>query len=286
MHLLFSALLAASSLLPLPKPQSSFDSGMLHVDVYGSGAQSIVFIPGLACGPWSWSEQIAYFSKTYTVYALTLPGFDGRPFGMPSDDLFAAFSTDFWTMLGAKDIVRPIVIGHSLGGTLAIDLAEEHPERLRAVVALDGLPVFPATDAQRATMAKRTDAIASQTHDQFEAYEVRFMQMSTIDPAMAQPLAEESSASDPRAVAAWAKADLTADLRPELKNATLPLLELMPYVQPSLYTQEQSLGFYQSLLAGAPNVRVVAIPGARHFAMIDQPSEVDAATTEFLAQLR
>lgn len=292
MHLLFSALLAAATLLPLPKPASSFDSGMLHVDVYGSGSQSIVFIPGLASGPWSWSEQIAHFSPSYTVYALTLPGFNGRRFDVaPGSDLLAAFSNDFWTLLATKKITRPIVIGHSLGGTLAIDLSEQHPERLRGAIALDGLPVFPAlamsTAAQRSAAAtKMVASMAAQTHDQVAAYELGYMQkIGTIDPALAQPLAERSATSEPKAIAAWGAADLAADFRPMLKAATLPMLELMPYASPSPYTQDQTLAFYRMLLAGAPNVTVVPIPGARHFAMVDQPGEVDAAITQFLATL-
>ena len=286
-----TAAAGAATLAPLPKPDRSFDAGNLHVDVFGSGSQAMIFIPGLASGPWSWSEQIAHFSPSYTVYALTLPGFDGHPFGNPSDDLLANFTTNFWTFIASNSITKPIVIGHSLGGTLAIDLAEQHPDRLRAAIALDGLPIIPtlaqSTTAQRDAVATRLTAqIASQTHDQVLAYEVRYMKtIGTIDPELAPVLAAECAKSDPKAIAAWGAADLRSDLRSSLKSATVPILELMPYAKPSPYTQAQTQQFYEMLLTGAPNAKVVAIPGARHFAMIDQPAEVDAAITQFLAAL-
>ena len=39
---------------------------------------ALIFIPGLACGPWTWTQTAARLEGKYTVYLLTLPGFDGR----------------------------------------------------------------------------------------------------------------------------------------------------------------------------------------------------------------
>lgn len=280
----------ATTLVALPTPAESFDVGMLHIDRYGSGPNTIIFIPGLACGPWEWAREIALFSQTNTVYALTLSGFDGRAYAI-SGDPFAAFSRDFWTMLDIRKIVRPAVIGHSLGGTLAIALAEQHSDRLAGILALDGLPVFPALaqadDAGRAKAAQGASAqIAAETHDQVVAYEKKYMQMATLDASLVDPTAELEARSDPAGIAAWIGADLSRDLRPRLTQITIPFVELMPYAQPSPYTQAQTLAFYQALIAGAPHRSVVAIPNARHFAMLDQPQAVDDAIAAFLKQVQ
>ena len=102
------------------------------------------------------------------------------------------FHGDFWTMLDTHKIVRPAVIGHSLGGTLAIALAEQHSDRLAGIFALDGLPVFPALaqadDAGRAKAAQGASAqIAAETHDQVVAYEKKYMQMATLDASLVDP---------------------------------------------------------------------------------------------------
>lgn len=287
---LFAAAFAFSLLSSVPAATraASFDSGVIHVETSGNGPRALIFIPGLSSGPWSWAEQTQRFSKDYTVYSLTLDGFDGRPW-VPNDDLFAAFDRDFWAFVADRKIQKPVVIGHSLGGTLAIALAESHPERLAGVVALDGLPIFPAlamaSQSAREAAASKTGAqVAGETHAQLLAYEVGFMRsIGTISPGRVQSLAEHCATSDPKAVGAWAQADLMHDLRPQLKNATVPIVELMPYAAPSPYTEAQTQAFYRMLLAGAPNATVEAIPNARHFAMIDQPAEVDAAITRFLA---
>src|SRR5579883_1454871 len=108
----------------LPRAVQSFDAGSLHVDVYGTpGKPALVLIPGLACGPWEWSGEIARFSPDYAIYALTLPGFDGR--APISGSLFPTVTADFWSMIDAHHLTRPIIAGHSLGGTLGIVLAEQ-----------------------------------------------------------------------------------------------------------------------------------------------------------------
>jgi pimeloyl-ACP methyl ester carboxylesterase len=192
-------------------------------------------------------------------------------------------------LLNAQHIVRPVVIGHSLGGTLVIALAEEHPERLSAAIALDGLPVFPTAAQMSAEQrAAAADALAaqirSQTPAQVLAAETSYMQtIGTLDPALVAPTAALEARSDPAAIAAWAQTDLKADLRPALASATVPLLELMPYAPGGPYTEDQTVAFYRTLLAGAPNLTVVPIDGAKHFAMLDQPASVDAAIGRFLA---
>ena len=283
-----AATIAAVALPSLPQPSASFDSGMLHVDRYGSGTKAIVFIPGLGCGPWSWAEQIHRFSAAYTVYAITLPGFDGRTFTAQSD-LFTTFDRDFWSFAQTQHLNRPVVIGHSLGGTLGFLLAESHPERLSGVIALDGLPVFPtlaqSTQTQRdAAAAQLAGAIAHQSHDQLVAYQISYMkQIGTVNDAFDAPLADLVGKSDPRAIAAWAQADLSTDLRPALAKANVRILELVPYAQPNPYSKDQTLAFYRMLVSAAPRADVVAIDSARHFAMLDQPQGVDDAITRFLS---
>jgi pimeloyl-ACP methyl ester carboxylesterase len=283
-----------------PAAAASFDAGTLHVDVYGHGRRNLILIPGLASGPWSWYGTIEHFTSgapavAYTIYAVTLPGFDGRP-ATTKTPLFATFAADFWAMLDEKKIEKPVVIGHSLGGTLAIALAEQHPERLAGIVAVDGLPVFPllahATPEQRAAASARiATAYGSMTGDKELATEKAYMASIGTDRAdLVDPTAALEATSDPKAIAAWASEDMNADLRPDLGKISIPFVEVMPYEPadakpPYAYTQAQVTAFYQSLIGGAPKASVVAIAPSRHFAMLDRPDAFYAALTQFLASL-
>jgi pimeloyl-ACP methyl ester carboxylesterase len=298
---LAAAPLAARSATPTALPPSpgppaeSFDSGMLHVDRYGAGAQAVVLIPGLSCGPWEWYGVIAHLAPKYTVYALTLPGFDGRP-ASAKKPLISAFVTDFGALLDAHKIVKPIVVGHSLGGTLAIVLGERMPLRLKSIVAVDGLPVFPTvasmTADQRVAAALQMAApLANDSPTQFAAGNSSFMSSyGTSVPALVEPASVELSKSDPLAAAAWLQEDVAGDWRPALREIALPLTEIMPYYAPDHtgpplpYTQDQTQAFYASLLAGAPHLTIVPIAQARHFVMLDQPDAFDAALDPLLAK--
>lgn len=283
----------AAALPPAPVPAASFDAGTLHVDRYGSGPQSLVLIPGLGSGAWAWYGTIAHFSPTYTIYSITLPGFDGRP-ATSKRPLFSTFAADFWQMLASERIASPVVVGHSLGGTLALLLAEQHPERLRAIVAVDGLPIFPPlagkTPQERATLAQQAAAqYGSLDSAKALAYETNFMRtIGTREKSLVEPTAVLEARSDPKAVAAWLQEDLTTDLRPSLSKITIPVLEIMPY-DPDFYasvglTEAQTLAFYRSMLSGAPAAKVETIAPARHFAMLDQPDAFYALLTQFLAE--
>lgn len=278
----FSAPASASIPPPLPAANASFTQGSLHVDVYGTpGKPAMIFIPGLTCGPWEWAGEIERFSPDYTIYALTLPGFDGQP--AIQGDLFQTVSADFWKLLQTRHIENPIVIGHSLGGTLAIMLAEQHSDWLRAVVAVDGLPIFPGMDnmtpAQRDAAAQRfTSMMSRQTPQQFEnsekTYVLPALMSSAADIEVVAPLVAKS---DPEAAGAWAAQDVRTDLRAQLGRIAVPLLEIEPGSALTAY--------YKSLLSGDATAQVVPIENSRHFVMYDQPQALHAAIARFLSEI-
>lgn len=302
----FACALAASALwlaapanaaqpAPLPKPSASFSSGSLHVDVYGTpGKPALIFIPGLTCGPWEWAGEIARFSPSFSIYALTLPGFDGQP-GINAP-LFQTVSADFWKLLQARGIHKPILIGHSLGGTLAILLAEQHSQLLRGAIAVDGLPVFPGTESmnagQRDAMAEQmaSSVAAASTPAAFEnaekTYVLPYMMTSKADVAAVAPLVARS---DPKASAQWMREDLLLDLRPQLGSVAVPLLELAPFDprldpnSPARFTAPgQKQAYYASLLAADRSAGVQIVAPSRHFIMYDDPGALDEAIAAFL----
>lgn len=279
---------------PLPKASATFQSGSLRVDVYGTqGKPAIVFIHGLAVGPWEWSNEIERFGPTHSIYALTLPGFDGQP--AVDGALFETVSADFWDLLRTHNIAKPIVLGHSLGGTLGIDLAEQHPDQLGAVIAIDGLPVFPGfeqmTVDQRAQAITRINtAMAGETPQQFEGFERKYalpyLMTSAQDVDATAPL---TARSDPAATARWMSEDLTLDLRPKLASATVPILVIAPYDGAidgrNFVTPQAKQRYYEMLLNGAPRVKVQVIQPSRHFIMYDQPRQLDEAIQSFMLAL-
>lgn len=91
--------------------------------------------------------------------------------------------------------------------------------------------------------------------------------------------------SDTKAVADWLQADLSADLRPQLRKSSVPFLEVMPYAQPYPYAESDTLAFYKQMLGGVPTAQVLELTPARHYAMLDQPDKFDAMLAQFLSAI-
>ena len=109
---------------------------VLHVDRWGSGDRTVVFIHGLGASSRYW-RNLAGVSHGYRAVAPDLLGFGCSP----KPDV----SYDVEAHLAALVPVVPhagVVVAHSTGGVLAAALAVRHPERVRKLLLL-GPPVFP-----------------------------------------------------------------------------------------------------------------------------------------------
>lgn len=302
-------LLPGLSLAALPAPVAAstdlsaasrtFTVGTLRVQRYGMHGRAMILIPGLSSGPWEWRGTIVHFEKDHVIYALTLAGFDGTPAPKAKTGFMTLADTSLLDLIQMHHIDKPVLIGHSLGGTLAIRFATEHSDLLSGVVAVDGLPVFPLMSASQreATAQRMRQLIGHVSKAQFTAQQLRYMQtIGLVNPDQAKHYAALSARSDPGATYEYMAEDFDLDLRPQLKNITVPLLEISPYYKPDferyaklnkrpLTTAEQKADYYQQLLDGAPHARVVSIDGARHFVMLDQPQKFFATLSGFLAGL-
>ena len=131
--------------------------GTLKVERHGNHGQPVILIPGLEGGPWVWERTIRALQKDHVVYAVTLAGFDGVPPPAGGGNLFDQADASLKQLIERRKIDKPVLVGHSLGGTLALRFAGEHPQMISGVVAVDGLPVFPGMERmgvdQRKAMA-------------------------------------------------------------------------------------------------------------------------------------
>ena len=295
--ILASAMLALSSLAPAISPAAdfkpaTFTSGALQVEQLSNQGPAIVFIPGLASGAWTWRDSATRLAKSHSVYLLTLPGFDGRK--PVAGTNFESLSKDLRSLIETRKLARPVLVGHSLGGTLSLSFAAENSALVSGVIAVDGLPVFPGTEGisgDRSALAQQARAqLAGQTPEQFAAYQQTYMgRFGVIDPATASRLAELSGRSDPGATADFAAQVLMLDLRPKLPAIKVPVIEISPFHAPDFAAmgvdENAKTNYYRMLLQGVAKLDVVSVSPARHFVMFDQPEKFAAALDGALAKV-
>ena len=284
--------LALSLLAPAFSKPVKFDAGNLQVERISDKGPALIFIPGLACGPWTWAQTAARLEGRYSIYLLTLPGFDGRA-PAPGATL-ESLSGDLAALIESHKIQKPVLIGHSLGGTLSLSFAAAHSNLIAGVVAIDGLPVFPGTEmmtGDRSPLAAQARAqLAGQTPAQFAEYQRAYMkQVGSIDEAIANTIAGYSARSDVGATAEFAAQVLQLDLRPKLPAIKVPVVEISPFHAPDFAAinidEAGKTGYYRALLAGVERLDVVSISPARHFVMLDQPEKFAAALDRALESM-
>jgi pimeloyl-ACP methyl ester carboxylesterase len=113
----------------------------IHFKCLGEGPPVILLHGG--GNDWhEWRENLVPLSQSFRVYAPDLPGFglSDPPPTLVSPSWFSSFLKDFMEAVGIKEAH---IIGHSLGGTLAIALALDFPEKVKRVVLIDSAGIGP-----------------------------------------------------------------------------------------------------------------------------------------------
>lgn len=283
---LISAVFIISGLLP-----QSFDVGILHVNRAGNAeGRPIILITGTACGPWVWNRQSASLEARYDVYALTLPGFDGRPrFG--GDRLAQRAIQSIHELIVGKHLHGVVIIGHSLGGYLAMMFAEAFPSDYAGIVTVEGGYPIAATQSERNALALQASApyrvsSRAQFAAAFEKNELQYMITRKSDLALATKLAARS---DPAAAVAWMNAILPVDVTPKMSHIGAPFTAIIPFdarIDPheGFRTAHDKFEAYVKWASHAPRGRVVMIQPARHFIMFDRPRTFEAALEAAIAR--
>jgi pimeloyl-ACP methyl ester carboxylesterase len=95
-----------------------------------------------------------------------------------------------------------------------------------------------------------------------------------------------AAASDAPTVGRTIAEMLSTDLRPSLARITAPVLLMMAADAVPAAQRDMMRARYEAQLSAAPNHQLVVIDGARHYVMLDAPTEFQRALTKFLADHR
>lgn len=278
---------------PARPPPAGVQVGILRVQQSGTHGRAVILIPGLECGPWVWERTIADLERDHVVYAVTQAGFDGTPPPVRMTGLGDQASASLLRLIEGQHLDKPVLVGHSLGGALALRFAGEHAELIAGAVSVDAPPIMPGMEQPDWPQRQQLRAVLEKISP---ATALEDMRQSVINPAVAARYAPRVARSDPASVRAYLAEGLDADLRPLMQHANVPILEIAAYYRPDferdaaangqpVVTETGNVAYHQSLLADAPNAKVISISPSRHFVMLDQPVRFQRTLRAFLGSL-
>jgi len=245
----------------MPKPEESgyapVNGIQMYYAVFGKGDPVLLIHGGLGHAD-IWASQVATLSKTHKVIVADSRG-HGRstrtdaPFGY---DLMAS---DYLALLDHLKIDKTALIGWSDGGIIGIDIALHHPERLTrlfaqaANVTTDGLDPGVLTNKTFAAYIDRSGRDykkLSKTPDQYEAFVAQISHMWESQPA-------------------WTKE--------ELAKITTPTA-----IVAGDHDEAIKRAHTEYMASAIPGAKLIILPNASHFAMLQAPDEYSQAALNFI----
>ena len=247
---------------------AGFHPRAFSVEVRGRG-RPVILIPGLGCPGSLWRGTVERM-RGYQTHALTLAGFAGRP--RIDAPLIKTTVAELARYIRAHHMVRPVIIGHSLGGFVAYSLAARHPELVGPVVVVDAGAAGGTVDDAAAREARSYWRDASDA--QFaQRIKDTFGQMSA-HPERLAPLLGEIARSDRRAIGDAVHELSITTVGDDLARIRAPVLVVL--------ADGPLAGEYRRQASAVREHRVVVLRGTRHFVMLDEPERFFAAIDDFL----
>lgn len=248
----------------------------LFYESTGEG-EPVLLLHGLGSSTLDWDRQIPEFSKSHRVIAMDVRGHgrSGKPEGPYTMKQFAADAT---ALLAALDAAPAHVVGLSMGGMIAFQMAVDAPQAVRSLTIVNSGPEMnPLTPEQRAGFDARYSLVRTQGMAALAKLIAAPLFPKPEQGALRQRFEDEVAANDPDAYLAslgaidgWSVADRIGGIR-------CPVLVISSDQD---YTPVEWKRYYASQI---PDARVAVLEDSRHVAPLDQAERFNRAVTEFLA---
>jgi pimeloyl-ACP methyl ester carboxylesterase len=280
----------------------------------GKGPIDMVLVSGFGVGASAFEGFMKRNASRYHMLAVTLAGFEGSA-APPMPDSGTSYGAQTWTseaddalvkLIRDRKLKRPVLVGHFLNGTqVAMRVAMEHPDLVRAVVLLSGTPRYePAKPLrfwpQNLTLDQKVKAV-----DQYLA--PRWFKTVTretwvkgnytaadysVDSTLGARFANRANDPPLPVLIRYLCEFHASDMWPVLDSLRCPLLVVMPHFTPKLradstktYLDSYFEYSWRGKLDGRPKTESLLVDDAGILVMDDQPAIVDRKVAAFLAGL-
>lgn len=250
----------------------------LNAEIYYRYAQEgkneslpVILIHGAGGTHLHWPAQIRRLSG-YRVYAIDLPG-HGKSEGRGNQTI-DAYCQDILRWMENVNIYRGVIIGHSMGGAIALRMALKYPERVIALSLVGSgarLRVLPQILENSSSPTTFPIAIKAISERAFSKYS---------DPRLIELAAQRMETTRPSVLHGDFQACNTFDVMESIKKIQFPTLVVCGQDD-----QLTPVRYSQFLADQIPKAQLRIIPESGHMVMLEQPQIVANELSAFLATL-
>jgi len=266
----------AAGMAPRLAAAAPFTSSRLTVTVQGAGPD-VILIHGLDSSRGVWNGTLPALAG-YRCHLVQIAGFAGVPAGgNAKGPIVGTLASEIARYIADSRLIRPALIGHSMGGTIGLMVAARWPARIGRLMVVDMLPA-PAGlfggDAQGiAPLAERLTELFTATPQGRRSFE-----------SLMRMFGDSGATSDPDVTARTLRELAATDLTPELPKITAPTTVTFATPAPGgALTPAQVRQTYATAYRGAKQLTLTPIADSGHMIMFDQPIRFNAAVRSFLA---
>ncbi|MBC6436317.1 alpha/beta hydrolase [Nostoc sp. HG1] len=239
-------------------------NAQLNVLEQGEGSPSLVFLHYFAGSSESWSEVIIQLQKTNHCIVPDLPGFgDSQSIKEPTVEAVVKIIVE---LIHQLDLQHYILIGHSMGGKIALALAATQPPGLQSLILLAPSPPTPEPiePSERSRLLK--------THGNRSAAEktAHKITIQTLSDVAFDRVIQDNLRSSQIAWQAWLECGSRQDISSVMSDITVPVLVIVGAADPVI---PKSL-LEQDVIASIANAQLVVVPNAGHLLPIEMPHAV------------
>ena len=258
----------------------------LYAEVAGEGSTVVLVHAGI-CDSRMWDPQWDAFRAAHRTVRYDLRGFGRSP--LPPQPY--SHGRDLIALLEQLRIQQAALVGASLGGRVALEVAVAHPQVVdRLVVADAALPGFAWSDQVRASWEEEDAALERGDLDAAVEVDLRMWvdgprrPPTTVDPAVREHVRRMQHRAFELQLPVWEDAEeelLVSDLERRLSEVQAPTLVVVG--------EEDVADFHQiaaQLSREVPSAQHAVIPNAAHLPSLERPAAFNELVLPFLARDR